>query len=201
MGCYCSSPHQAKEKFNDEPYLFGRFREGAVWVPDNIDGLKATYVSPELPIYSAQIDQGMAFHAMTILNYLMPCYWPYDLMKCAKSPIDCLLFCDGRCDLTAIRQWVRKEYSTRTVYYIYENRVVTTHPKLRFPWACCGCGSWNIDHYTVNVFDRGAFGFRTVKCGTVEHLCWIWRPFGGVVGRQRCPCNGSLWPRMVSQLN
>jgi len=197
MGCWCSSPNQDKAKNDSDPNYFGQFREGVVWTPDNINRLRATYYSPELPLYSAKIDQGAAFYSFTIINYIMPCYWVWDLYKCIQNPIKCLVFCDGRCDFLTPCNWVRKEYSTRTVYYVYENRIVITYPKLRFPWALMGCGSWNIDHYSVNVFDRGAFGFRPVKCGTLEHLCWFFRPFGGVVGRQRCPCNGSIYPRMV----
>lgn len=41
-------------------------------------------------------------------------------------------------------------------------------------------------------FDRGSFGFRQVPCGTPNHCCFIWEPFGEVAGRQRCPCNGPL---------
>jgi hypothetical protein len=44
----------------------------------------------------------------------------------------------------------------------------------------------------VHHFDRGSFGFRQVPCGTPNHCCFIWEPFGEVAGRQRCPCNGPL---------
>ena len=65
------------------------------------------------------------------------------------------------------------------------------------PWGLCGCGSWNADKVVAHPFDRGAFGFRSVRCCVPELLCFIWPVYGGVVARQRCPCNGSLWPRLL----
>jgi hypothetical protein len=92
---------------------------------------------------------------------------------------------------------LRKEYSTRTYLRIYSNRIETNNPSLRVPWGVCGCGSWNGDAVVAHPFDRGAFGFRTVKCCVPELLCCIWPVYGGVVARQRCPCNGPLWPRLL----
>lgn len=65
-------------------------------------------------------------------------------------------------------------------------------PSVRCPWGVLGCGSWNEDHVAVHYFDRGAFGFRRVPCASRFHCCCAWEPFGEVLGRQRCPCNGPL---------
>lgn len=93
--------------------------------------------------------------------------------------------------------WLRKEYSTRTYFRVYPNRIEVNNPTLRIPWGLCGCGSWNADTVVSHPYDRGAFGFRSVKCCVSEFLCCIWPVYGGVVARQRCPCNGSLWPRLL----
>jgi len=41
-----------------------------------------------------------------------------------------------------------------------------------------------------------AFGFRRVKAGVFSYLCGIWPVYGETLARQRCQCNGSLWPRL-----
>ena len=89
--------------------------------------------------------------------------------------------------------WTRKEYSTRTFYRVYPNRIELNNPYVRFPWGFCGCGSWNADAVLAHPFDRGAFGFRKVKYGVINYLCLIWPVYGDAVARQRCPCNGPLW--------
>jgi|AntAceMinimDraft_5_1070358.scaffolds.fasta_scaffold133395_1 hypothetical protein len=146
-------------------------------------------------LYVAKMDQGSAFKCCWNLTWLMPCLWPaYPFIALEVS---CSRLCHV-CDFTPMCCWLRKELSTRRVYRVYANRVEVTEPSTRIPWACCGCGSWNIDNTANYVFDRGAFGFTRVPCGSLSHCCCLWEPFGGVVGRQRCPCNGSPWPRLAS---
>lgn len=55
----------------------------------------------------------------------------------------------------------------------------------------------HIDNIISHPFDRGAFGFKPIRCCSPHFLCCIWPIYGEVVGRQRCPCNGSLWPRLL----
>ena len=102
--------------------------------------------------------------------------------------------CFQECSCDESICWLRKEYSTRTWFRVYPNRIEVNYPKVRF-FGCLGCGSWNGDQITSHQFDRGAFGFRNVRCGVRDYLCCIWNVYGGVVARQRCQCNGSLWPR------
>jgi len=79
---------------------------------------------------------------------------------------------------------------------VFPNRIEVNNPSLRIPFGLMGCGSWNADDILTHPFDRGAFGFRPVKCGVKALLCCTWSVYGGSVARQRCQCNGSLWPRM-----
>ena len=65
-------------------------------------------------------------------------------------------------------------------------------------FAIVGCGSWNADKIVTHPFDRGAFGFQRVHCGTCHYLLCLWPIYGGVVGRHRCQCNGPLWNRMLT---
>lgn len=81
---------------------------------------------------------------------------------------------------------------------MYSNRIETNLPTKRWPYALFGCGSWNSDNIKVHSFDRGAFGFRTTNGKTAASFCCLCPLYGGVVLRQRCNCNGSLWPRMFS---
>lgn len=94
--------------------------------------------------------------------------------------------------------WVRKEYSSRSFFRIYSNRIEVNEPQVRFPFGYLGCGSWNSDKIVVNVFDRGAFGFQHVRAGVSEYLFCCWPVYGGVVARHRCQCNGPLWNRMFT---
>ena len=71
--------------------------------------------------------------------------------------------------------WVRKEYMSRNylrVYLmsrnylrVYPNRIDVNDVKVRF-FGRLGCGSWNSDNILAHPFDRGAFGFRPVICGS-----------------------------------
>ena len=79
---------------------------------------------------------------------------------------------------------------------MYPNRIEVNYPNLRF-FGLCGCGSWASDAIVSHPFDRGAFGFRPVRWGIRSLLCATWPVYGGVVARQRCQCNGSLWPRLL----
>jgi len=137
------------------------------------------------------MDQGVAFRCCAYWCWAVPCFWP--LYACLNGSQ-----LNRACDCTPMCCWLRKELSTRTVYRLYANRIEVTAPTTRIPWACCGCGSWNVDNTSVYVFDRGAFGFQRVPCCSSSHCCCCWEPFGGVIGRQRCPCNGSPWPRLLS---
>jgi len=178
---------------------FGTYRNGASnIVPDDIGGLPSTHIrkglatNPDTLLYSAEIDHGRAFRC---LRPGVICFCtPVAIQFLATQGINkCFKFCT--CD--EICCWLRKEYSTRTFFNVYPNRIEVNNPSCRM-LGCFGCGSWNADDVTVHYFDRGAFGFRRVKAGVINHLCCIWPVYGGVVARQRCQCNGSLWDRMCT---
>ena len=204
MGCISSSPHQQRcyeqtDGGRSKPFLFGKYRAGTeaggVLIPSDIDGLPSCQILSNFkntaPLYVAQNDEGEAFKCCANWALALPCCWPR-AVSMGWNQLSSL------CDCTPICCWVKKELSTRTVYRVFSNRIEVSMPSTRFPWACLGCGSWNIDNVRPYVFDRGAFGFRRVRCGSKSHCCCLWEPFGGVVGRQRCPCNGSPWPRAAS---
>jgi len=88
--------------------------------------------------------------------------------------------------------WEARQYADRAYLHVYSNRIEANFPTARIPWGLLGCGSWNEDKVVVHYFDRGAFGFRQVPCGTRHHCCCVFEPFGEVAGRQRCPCSGPL---------
>jgi hypothetical protein len=102
------------------------------------------------------------------------------------------LTCDELCC------WVRKEYSARTFFRVYSNRIEFNEPRARIPFGYLGCGSWNEDVIATHPFDRGAFGFSRVNSCTTAHTLGIWPSYGGVVARHRCQCNGPLWNRMFT---
>ena len=204
MGCCSSVPH-AKRRYRDpadldEVYVplreFGNYRTGsAITCPDDINGLPSTHIydrlatDPDTLLYSAEIDQARACRCLRfwILLYACPPVWvfylTYGLGKC---------FSECTCDEMVC--WLRKEYSTRTFFRVFPNRIETNYPSIRL-FGLMGCGSWAADSVIAHPFDRGGFGFRPIKCGIRAYLCCIWPVYGGSVGRQRCQCNGSLWPR------
>lgn len=206
MGCCASYPH-SRRRYRDPADLdeeiiyphrtFGVYRNGQTnLVPDDIDGLPSTHIhkrlatDPDTLLYEAEIDNGRAFRCYRpwIAIYLCPCYWIY-FASSGLSHFFGEFTCDEACC------WVKKEYSTRTWFRVYPNRIEANYPKVRV-FGIMGCGSWNADNIVSHPFDRGAFGFRPVNCGVRELLCCVWPVYGGVVARQRCQCNGSLWPRL-----
>uniref|UniRef100_A0A7S4J1H5 Uncharacterized protein n=1 Tax=Odontella aurita TaxID=265563 RepID=A0A7S4J1H5_9STRA len=210
MGCCVSSPHTVRryrdpadfdeeyayeEDGKEEPLrTFGNFRTGGVVIPDDIDGLPSTWIDDRFPsdpnelLYDAEKDHGTAFRCLRpmILCSLTPCGIAYVV---SKGLTHFLSYCT--CDESCCH--LRKEYSSRSHYRVYPNRIVVNVPTVRIPWGCFGCGSWNADKPVAHVFDRGAFGFRRVQCGVVNYVCCAWPVYGQAVARQRCPCNGPLW--------
>jgi hypothetical protein len=180
---------------------FGTIRSGGVTVPDDIGGMPSTHILEYLPtsadpiLYEAEIDQGKAFRCLrpAFFCLITPCGLVYVFTKLLGS---WSFFAQCTCD--EICCWVRKEYSTRTWFRIYSNRIEINNPRVRIPWGLCGCGSWNADKIVAHPFDRGAFGFRKVHCGVINYLCGTWPLYGGVVARQRCQCYGPLWNRMFT---
>mmetsp|Transcript_9732 Transcript_9732/g.17704 ORF Transcript_9732/g.17704 Transcript_9732/m.17704 type:complete len:331 (-) Transcript_9732:728-1720(-) len=207
MGCYISSPHSSRRyrdpaDFDEEIVpddalplrTFGNFRNSSVFVPDDIPGLPSTHLlgphlatDPDTLLYEAEIDNGRAWRCIrpALLVWLCPFMWPLLLAK-GLSRVCQTCTCDEAC------YWLRKEYSTRTFYRVYPNRIEVNNPHVRIPWGLCACGSWNADNIVAHPFDRGAFGFRRVQCGVINYCCLTWPVYGDAVARQRCPCNGSL---------
>jgi hypothetical protein len=169
-------------------------------IPDDIAGMPSTHINahlatdPNLVLYEAEIDQGLAFHSLRPSYALLctPCGVLYYASKGISGQLCSTCTCDEACC------WLRKEYSTRTFFRIFPNRIMVNNPRIRVPWGLLGCGSWNADHIMTHPFDRGAFGFRKVHCGVINYLCCAWPLYGGVVARQRCQCNGPLWNRMFT---
>jgi hypothetical protein len=216
MGCCISSPHNKRaylhnnnndndndHDIEDGPIRhFGIYRNNSNVPPNDIDGIPSTHImnrlasNPDIILYDAEIDQGQAFRCcrpiVCILCPLLPGIIAiHGVANLFSSGFTQLCTCDEWCC------WVRKEYSTRTWFRIYPNRVELNEPKLRL-LGVCGCGSWNSDNIKTHMFDRGTFGFRRVHAGVKNYVCCLWPLFGGVVARQRCPCNGPLWGRMFT---
>ena len=197
MGCCCSSPY-TQRRYRDpatdeeEDFVpiryFSTNRVGSNFVPDDIGGLPSTHLqeylasSKDVMLYQAELDHGKAFR-----------FFSFQWLLFIKPPgLIEKMSCDEMCC------WVRKEYSTRTYFRIYPNRIDVNEPTCRCPFGCLGCGSWNGDKIVSHPFDRGAFGFQQVRCGAPAS-CFCCQPvFGGVVARHRCQCNGPLWNRMFT---
>mmetsp|Transcript_27282 Transcript_27282/g.57151 ORF Transcript_27282/g.57151 Transcript_27282/m.57151 type:complete len:488 (-) Transcript_27282:84-1547(-) len=218
MGCWWSSPYNPRvyaepSAFRDpgdldeeviEPLrYFGTNRVGSNLVPDDIPGLESTHMkahlaqNSDLLLYEAEIDNGFGWRCCRPFWWCMiiPWLWPLFLAWVAANGMGkaCgFMSCDQICC------WVRKEYSTRTFFRVYPNRIEVNYPVVRFPFGYFGCGSWNSDVIQTHPFDRGAFGFNRVHCCTLKHCCCICPLFGGVVARHRCQCNGPLWNRMLT---
>jgi hypothetical protein len=177
----------------------------------------------DLVLYEAEIDHGYAFRCYRLAVLCL--FTPWGLLYLASKGCSKLckaLSCDEACC------WVRKEYSTRTFFRVYPNRIVYNHPAVRKPWgffgyverrisllcprlqlisskslgvdvfSLCRCGSWNADKIETNHFDRGAFGFSVQNCGSLAYLCCTWPVYGGTIVRHRCQCNGPVWNRMLT---
>lgn len=170
-------------------------------MPDDIDGLPATMGSldthlasnKDVLLYEAETDHGKAFRCFRIILvcFATPCGISYLLTKSIAQSCD-YCTCDEACC------WLRKEYSTRTYFRVYSNRIEVNEPAVRFPFGYWGCGSWNADKVLAHPFDRGAFGFQHVRAGAVNYLCCLWPVYGGVVARHRCQCNGPVWNRLFT---
>ena len=165
---------------------FGTLRVGSNLVPDDINGLPSTHMAEHLGshkdnlLYEAEMDHGRGFRCLRCEYCLIltPCGLVWLFSRSLFSL--CKMFsCDEAC------LWVRKEYSTRTYFRIYPNRIETNYPKVRFPFGYLGCGSWNADNIVAYPFDRGAFGFSHVKSLTCDHLCFTWPVYGGSVARRK----------------
>ena len=61
--------------------------------------------------------------------------------------------CFHECTCDEIFCWLRKEYSTRTWFRVYPNRIEVKYPKVRF-FGCLGCGSWSADQITSHPFGK-----------------------------------------------
>lgn len=178
---------------------FGTNRAGSNLVPDDIGGLPSTHLAEHLAsskdviLYSAEIDHGKAFRCLRFVYLLLltPCGFAW-LLTQTLFQLCKVCTCDEVCC------WLRKEYSTRTYFRIYPNRIEVNEPAVRFPYGLLGCGSWSADAIVAHPFDRGAFGFQHVRSASVHYLCCCWPVYGGVVARHRCQCNGSLWNRIFT---
>lgn len=178
---------------------FGANRAGSNLVPDDCSALFSAHLHDFLPsdaeliLYEAEIDHGQAFLCCSAVTL------PFELLLAVPSAV-----CSGlmssllTCPFDQPCCWVRKEYSTRTVFRVYGNRIEINEPKLRIPFGFLGCGSWNGDQIVNHPFDRGAFGFSVVRGYSTEHACLVFPVFGGVVARHRCQCNGPVWNRMFT---
>jgi hypothetical protein len=167
--CWTFSPHQARRIHSaDFPIEFGKYAvagsaHGSVKIPNDIQGLPSTQIGANFPIagpfYEAEIDQGYAFQACCLWTFLLPCVWPCTLGILMFDPsLVCKKF-----ECNPICCWINKEFSTRRVFQIFNNRISMTNPTTRMPWAYLGCGSWSIDNVEVHMYDRGFFGFHRVR--------------------------------------
>jgi hypothetical protein len=209
MGCCTSSPHSRRiyrdpadldEEFVDPVRYFGTNRVGSNLIPDDIDGLPSTHMEKHLAtdsnrlLYQAEMDSGQAYR----------CYRPATLCLCTPWGLAYVVANYGLCSLCILLPWdeacchVRKEYSTRRWFRVYPNRIAANSPHLRCPYGLLGCGSWTKDDIVNHPFDRGAFGFTSVRCGVLQYLCCMFPVMGGSVARHRCQCNGPLWNRMYT---
>ncbi|KAL7579698.1 hypothetical protein ACA910_021844 [Epithemia clementina (nom. ined.)] len=212
MGCCFSSPHHNRiyrdpgdldeEEIGPIRY-FGTNRVGSNLVPDDVGGLPSTHIqrhlaaNSDLLLYEAEIDHGYACRCCrpVFCFFLLPGFLVYFASYIAVNGLSKACHwctCDQMCC------WLRKEYSTRTFFRVYPNRIVVNYPAARWPFGYFGCGSWNADSILSHPFDRGAFGFQRVKCGIMKYLCGMWPVYGGAVARHRCQCNGPLWNRCLT---
>lgn len=222
MGCCLSSDHSQRKyrviPFDladlDEEYVvvgqdgdtdedvgqkrsFGDFRVGGNnLVPDVPKGTSSSFLAlPSDPgpiLYQAETDHGHAYRSLR----------PIALATCVTALCNPYMYFSGACcSCDEMCCWLRKEYSTRNVYYVYSNRVVYNRSRLSFPFGPLGCERWNHDTIVTHPFDRGTYGFSVVKAGTLNHCCCFWPIFGGVVARHTVYCNGSPWNRMFTDCN
>lgn len=176
---------------------FGTNRVGSNLVPDDCSALFSAHLHDFLPsdaeliLYEAEIDHGQAFRCLNALTL------PLQVLAAVPSAVFSGLSSvfGQKCTVDHPFCWVRKEYSTRSFFRVYGNRIEINEPQIRIPFGFLGCGSWNSDQIVNHPFDRGAFGFSVVRGYSKEHACLVFPIFGGVVARHRCQCNGPLWNR------
>lgn len=179
---------------------FGTNRVGSNLVPDDCGALSSAHFHDFLPsdaelvLYEAEIDHGQAFRCFSTVAL------PFDLLVALPSAIYSGLssIFSQKCYFDHPCCWVRKEYSTRSFFRVYGNRVEINEPQIRIPFGFLGCGSWNSDQIVNHPFDRGAFGFSVVRGCSKQHACLVFPICGGNVARHRCQCNGPLWNRMCT---
>ena len=208
MGCCASSPY-AKRVYHRDPgdldeveipaRTFGTFRAGSNLIPDDCGALPGAYLDKYLPtnsdvvLYEAEMDQGYGFRCLRLEYFCLFCPWGWlYIVSKGLNKICVHCTCDEACC------WLRKEYSTRSFFRIYPNRISINQPKVRWPFGYLGCGSWNADNVLNHPFDRGAFGFSVVHCGVIDYLLACWPVYGGTMARHRCQCNGPAWNRMFT---
>ncbi|GAX15728.1 hypothetical protein FisN_3Hh203 [Fistulifera solaris] len=209
MGCCYSSPHSKRKYRRVDPgdldeidvplRYFGTNRAGSNLVPDDCSAFYSAYLDDFLPVnaevvlYEAEIDHGQAFRCCSALT--LPLQFLFKVPSAVFSGLVSTLL---HCSFDQPWCWVRKEYSSRTFFRVYGNRIEINQPQLRIPFGFLGCGSWNSDQSVNHAFDRGAFGFSVVRGYSSEHACLVFPVFGGVVARHRCQCNGPVWNRMFT---
>jgi hypothetical protein len=114
---------------NNIKRYFGSVRVGSNLVPDDIDGIPSTHIwdqsisNPTVLLYEAEIDHGSAYKKcrpgyICLLNPLL-------LLKSLKN-----YFTDFICDEVCC--WLSKEYSKRTFFRIYSNRIEYNDPVVRY---------------------------------------------------------------------
>ena len=152
MGCYASVPY-AKRRYRDPADLdeeivvplrrFGARRNGdSNHAPDDLAGLPSTHIhhrlasDPEKLLYEAEIDQGRGCRSFRPI-YGCYCFPPFWLYVAAMQGVG-KVFQKCVCDQAVC--WLRKEYSTRTFFRVYSNRIEVNYPHLRF-FGLCGWGS------------------------------------------------------------
>jgi hypothetical protein len=64
---------------------------------------------------------------------------PYFWVWAAARGLGVLLQC---CSCDEIVCWLRKEYSTRTFFRVYPNRIEFNVPRMRIPFGLLGCGEY-----------------------------------------------------------
>jgi len=103
---------------------FGTNRVGSNLVPDHVNGLSSCHLDEHLAsdkdelLYEAEIDHGKGFRCIRFefCCIFTPCGLAW-LLSSSLSQLCAICSCDEAF------LWVRKEYSTRTHFRIYPNRI------------------------------------------------------------------------------
>lgn len=111
---------------------------GSNLVPDDCGALPSTHMAEHLAtnsdliLYEADIDHGHGYRCYRLLYMwlITPIGWAYVAVQ-GLSVVCKHCSCDEACC------WVRKEYSTRTLFRVYPNRIVVNQPKVRYPYGYC----------------------------------------------------------------